>query len=98
MNRIQFWAATAFGCVAIVLVLTNAVIFSGNRSLQGEVNGRSQFVQQSAQLEGLFNEMVRALAELSARNNDDQLRALLRSIGITFTVDNQAPPAAAPKK
>jgi hypothetical protein len=91
LTRIQFWLTTALGVGAVVLALTNAVLFSRNRTLQIEVSGRAQFVQQSAQLETLFNEMVRALAELSARNNDEQLKTLLQGVGITFTLNNQSP-------
>jgi D-alanine-D-alanine ligase-like ATP-grasp enzyme len=49
-------------------------------------------VQQSLQLEGLYREIVRALAELGARNNDEQVRGLLQQHGISYTVN---PPAAA---
>jgi len=75
----------------VILAIANAVLFSRNRADQIEINGRAQFVQQSAQLENLFNEMVRALAELSARNNDEQLKALLQGVGITFTLNNPSP-------
>jgi hypothetical protein len=103
LTRIQFWLATSMGGAAIALAIANAALFTANRSLQGDINGRAQFVQQSVQLEGLFNEMVRALAELSARSNDDALKTLLQSVGITFTVNGQqpagqAPAAAAPRK
>ncbi len=92
MTRNAYWSAVALGVVAIVLAITNAALFNGNRASQADINGRAQFIQQSVQLEGLYNEMVRALAELSARNNDDQLKALLQSVGITFSV-NGAPAA-----
>jgi hypothetical protein len=82
--------------IAIILVLVDAVLFASNRSLQTEINGRAQFVQQSLQYEGLYNEMVRALAELSARTNDEHLKSLLQGVGITFTVNAPAQPA--PKK
>jgi hypothetical protein len=91
LTRIQFWLTTTLGVAAVALALTSAVLFTRNRTLQVEVSGRAQFVQQSAQLETLFNEMVRALAELSARNNDEQLKTLLQGVGITFTLNNPSP-------
>jgi translation elongation factor EF-Ts len=94
----EFRWTTALACAAIVLVIINAVLFTGNRSMQTEINGRAQFVQQSQQLEGLFNEMVRALAELSARTNDEQLKSLLQSVGISFSVNPPAPAASGAKK
>lgn len=96
LTRIQFWLTTGLGAVAIILALTNAAFVTHNRARQIEVNGRAQFVQQSAQLESLYNDMVRALAELSARNDDEQLKSLLQGVGITFTVNN--PPPAGAKK
>ena len=100
MTRIQFWLTTGLGATALVLAIANAILFSNNRAAQIEVNGRAQFVQQSVQLENLFNEMVRALAELSARNGDEQLKAVLQGVGITFTLNSSPPlqPAGAVKK
>jgi len=51
------------------------------------------------QLEGLYREIIRALAELGARNNDQDVRALLQRHGISYTVNAPAaaePAAAAP--
>ena len=80
---------------------------SMNRGLQGDINVRQQYVQQyvqqSMQLESLYREIVRALAELGARNSDQDVRALLQQQhGISYTVNAPAvpaaPAAAAPRK
>ena len=83
--------------------LANMVMFSQNRAAQAEVSGRAQYVQQAAQLEPLYREMVKALGELTVRNNDVQLRDMLAKQGITVSVNPAAPaapgpPAAEPKK
>ena len=62
------------------------------RGLRADIETRQQYVQQSLQLEGLYREIVRALAELGARNNDEQVRGLLQQHGISYTAN---PPAAA---
>ncbi len=98
MTRTQFRLTTAMAIVLIVLVIADMITFRSNRALQADLNGRAQFVQQTQQLEGLFNDMVRALADMSARTNDEQLKALLQSVGITFTVNPPAQAASAPKK
>ena len=101
MNKLQFWAATALGALCLALALTNVSLASMNRGLQGEVGMRQQYVQQSVQLEGLYREIVRALAELGARNNDQDVRALLLKHGISYTVNAPAAaagPAMAPRK
>ena len=98
MNKPQFWAATALGALCLVLALANVTMASMNRSLQGDINVRQQFVQQSVQLEGLYREIVRALAELGARHNDQDVRALLQQHGISYTVNPPAAPAATPAR
>lgn len=92
MTRTQFWIATAVALVSLLLLAVNFTLLRGNRAVQKEVAGRQQFVQQSVQLEGLYREIVRALAELAARNNDEAVRDMLGKHGITYTVN---PPAAA---
>lgn len=41
-------------------------------------------------METLYREIVRALAELAARNNDADVRAMLGRHGITYTVNAPA--------
>ena len=98
MNKPQFWAATALGALCLVLALTNVTMASMNRSLQGDIGVRQQYVQQSVQLEGLYREIVRTLAELGARNNDQDVRALLQQHGISYTVNAPSAAAAAATK
>jgi len=101
MNRIQFGTVTALASLAALAMATSVTLASMNRSLQGDIGQRQQYVQQSVQLEGLYREIVRALAELGARNNDQDVRTLLQRHGITYSVNAPAPaaPAAvAPRK
>jgi hypothetical protein len=83
---------TALGVISLVLVLANVVLFSGNRDAQGEVNMRNQYIQQSLQLEPLYQGIVRNLAEIAAKTGDAQINQLLTSQGITFNVNSQPPP------
>jgi hypothetical protein len=94
MNRVQFWTVTAVACTGLLLAAANVTLASLNRGLQGDIGVRQQYVQQSVQLEGLYREIIRALAELGARNNDQDVRALLQRHGITYTVN--APAVADP--
>jgi hypothetical protein len=96
MNSAQFWAATVLGGVCLLLAASNVALATLNRAQQAEVGQRQQYVQQSVQLEGLYREIIRALAELGARNNDAELRALLGKHGINYTVNPS--PAPAPTK
>lgn len=93
MTRTQFWIVTAVALLSLLLLAVNLSLLRGNRAMQRDVAARQQFVQQSVQLEGLYREIVRALAELAARNNDEAVRQMLARHGITYTVN---PPAAGP--
>lgn len=92
MTRTQFWITTALALLSLLLLAVNFTLLRDNRTVQKEVAARQQFLQQSVQLEGLYREIVRALAELAARNSDEAVRAMLAKHGITYTVN---PPAAA---
>jgi hypothetical protein len=95
-------AVTVIAALAVILVLTNMTLFERNRLLQAEVSTRSQYIQQTAQLEGLHREIVNAIANLSVRNKDDALRAILTEQGITINMGQTPPgaggPAQAPEK
>lgn len=91
LARWQFWVATVAALVVAVIAGYDMMMFSQNRSTQAELVGRTQYVQQSLQLEGLYRDMVKALADLSVRNQDKALSDLLASQGITV---NSPVPAA----
>ena len=95
MGTAAFWSSTTLGALCLLVVASNITLVTTNRSLQADINLRQQYVQQSVQLEGLYREIVRALAELGARNNDESVRALLQRHGISYSV-NPTPAVAAP--
>ena len=93
LARWQFWLLTLLAVASAALIGANIWRFAANRQLQAEVTQRAQYVQQTEPLEALNREIVAALAQLAVRNKDDQLRALLTSLGLTVT-ETPAPPAA----
>jgi len=95
LKKWQFWLAMGASVLACLLVLANMVLFTQNRATQQSIVTRQQYIQQSVQLEALYQQLVKGAAELAARNKDDQLRSLLNAQGITFSF-NPAPPAVAP--
>ena len=70
LARWQFHTLTVLGALALLLAVVNATLFTASREAQAEIAQRQQFIQQSAALEGLYRELVKALAELGARSND----------------------------
>lgn len=97
---LKLWQHTllnALGALALLLVVGNAVLFTQNRDAQQQVNARQQYLQQSTALEGLYRDIVKALAELAIKNNDAQLLQMLASQGINVSVNAPAPvPAPVP--
>lgn len=92
MTRMQFWLTTALGIACLLLVSINIVLVRDNQATRNDISLRQQYVQQSVQLEGLYREIVRSLAELAARNKDADVTAMLQRHGISFNV---APAGAA---
>jgi hypothetical protein len=98
LKKNQFQILTGLAAIGLLLVIANMILFSQNRVAQAEVAQRAQFIQQSAQLEPLFREMVKALGELTVRNSDTQIRDMLAKQGITVNIPApQPPPAPAPE-
>ncbi len=100
LKKFEFWILTVLALVGAVLAGTNMMLFQANRVAQVDVAGRQQYVAQSVQLEGLYREMVKALADLAIKTQDGDVRTLLAGQGITISVAPTPPPAApeAPKK
>ena len=87
----QYRCLLIFGALAVVLVFVNAGLVLSNRAQQVEINQRQMFLQQTATLDTLYREMVKALADLALRNGDNRVLETLSSLGITVTVN---PPSA----
>lgn len=90
----QFATLIALGILALLLAVSNAVVFSLNRDAQAEINARQQYLQQTGSLEGLYRDIVKALAELAVKNNDPQLLQMLAAQGINVSFTPAAPPSA----
>jgi hypothetical protein len=94
LYKSQFWILTILALLAAVFSIANMILYHNNRSTQLEVSGRQQYIQQSIQLQVLYNEMVRALADLAMRNQDAELASLLKSQGIAISGSPRPSPPA----
>jgi hypothetical protein len=90
LSRLQFNVVIMLAVATLALVAANMVLFSRNRAQQQEINDRQLYIQQTAQLESLYQQLIRAVAELSARNNDAALGSVLSRQGITFSATPNA--------
>ena len=90
VSAAKVWLLTAMGAVALVLVVVNISLTLSNSDLRAQVNERQKFINQSIQLSQLHNQLVRGLATLAARSNDQQLREVLEQQGISFTLGDKS--------
>jgi hypothetical protein len=88
LARWQTWVIVA-AALAPVFAVGDLLLFERNRALQVQVSGRQAMLQRAGQLEILHRELVNAIAQLAARNNDAALRAVLEQAPAP-----SAPPAA----
>ena len=98
MTRIQYWIVTILAATSFAAMVANITLGYNNGAARTDVTQRQQFVQQSTQLEGLYREIIRALAELGARNNDGDVKAMLQKHGITYNVNAPTPSAPPVRK
>jgi hypothetical protein len=85
---------TILAGLLLLLVLAGILLNLGNQSLRVDVSERQQFIAQSMQLEGLHREIITTLITAALKTNDEKLKGLLSSQGISFGVEPE--PATRP--
>src|SRR5262245_33280721 len=98
-NAPTLWSRvlTLLALVAAVLVVVHMFFVDANQKRNREVAQREQFIVQTAQVQGIAKEIVTARANLAVKNNDEQLKQLLASHGITYSVASSGPADGAKK-
>ena len=81
------WGVAVIAVIALGFVAANIFLHRTNLALQEELAQRQQFINESIRLSRLNTELVQALATVAAQTNDQVIRDLLASHGITFTVN-----------
>lgn len=95
LTKLQFNVLMLLCVLAVALAVANGVLFTKNRAEQAALAQRQQFVQQTVPLEGLYREIVKALADLAVKANDKAVLDMLGAQGISVTVNAPDP---APRK
>ena len=88
LNKTEFRVTTGLSMLGLALVVANAALIESNRTAQVDLSTRNQYVQQSVQLEPIYQALVRGLADVAAKG-DAQIGTLLSSLGITFTAQRK---------
>jgi hypothetical protein len=96
LSKFQFNVLTALGAAALLLVLFNSVLFTLNRDAQSDLNRQQQFIQQTVPLEGLYRDIVKALAETAVKGNDRKVLDMLAAQGLNVSVHKPTATPAEP--
>lgn len=89
-----YWMTVGLASLAVALVVAYMILVQDNRRVQGDVNRRQQFINQSIQLGRINEALIRALATTAVNNKDDKLRDLLAENGISINAAGEPVPAA----
>ena len=87
LSKWQHTLLVGLGALALLLVVANGVLFAQNRSAQATLSQRQAFVQQTVPLEGLYNDIVKTLAQMGVKGNDREVLNMLAAQGLTVTVN-----------
>jgi hypothetical protein len=88
-----FWSRV-FGVLAFITCIfvgINMYLFKGIQGLQRQLAERQQLITQTTQAQELARELVGAMTNLAAKNNDGQLKQLLAAHGISLSADSSTP-------
>jgi hypothetical protein len=83
-------APSILAVVALLLGLCNVALLVTNRHLRQQTIEQGQFLQQTAQLGGIRDNLVRLIARGALEDNDLALRDLLTSNGYHIEAGNPA--------
>ena len=96
LSKWQFNLLTALGAAALLLVAVNMGLSTLTRNMQIALNQQQAFIQQTVPLEGLYRDIVKALAEMAVKGNDRQVLDMLSAQGLNVSVNSPAIVPAAP--
>jgi Tfp pilus assembly protein PilV len=88
--------AIFFGVAALILALGDLALVIINRSARRETDEQRQFIQQTAQLNGISETLIRQIARAAVEDKDEQLRDLLISQGFHIHTEGPTPTATQP--
>lgn len=86
LGRIYIQGALIGAAITVVMCVADGVFFFNNQSLQTEVDQRQKFINDSANLARLSENLTKALASSAYTHNDDAIRQMLHDLGIDYTV------------
>lgn len=81
--RAVFWGATGLSVLALVMLVVNIVVISGNQARQAEINQRAQTISEIVQRSRNVP-LIRDLVVAAQKEPNAKIRGLLAKYGIAF--------------
>ncbi|MDD2325953.1 MAG: hypothetical protein PHW63_08145 [Alphaproteobacteria bacterium] len=83
-DKILYWVTTISSGLALILLIINLTMISGNQSIQGDINQKQMVINTAQTVAVLNKQLSEALYSASVKNNDESLRELLTTQGFTL--------------
>jgi hypothetical protein len=95
--RAVFWGTTGLSVLALVMLVVNIVVISGNQARQAEINQRTQTISEIVQRSRNVP-LIRDLVIAAQKEPNAKIRGLLAKYGIAFapTLPDSAPASTEP--
>jgi hypothetical protein len=90
------WSAIGLGAVALLLALSDLALVLVDRGVRRETDEQRRFIEQTAQLNGIRDNLVRQIARAAIEEKDQALRDLLVSNGFRIQTEPTATAAPSP--
>ena len=91
-DKILYWVTTVSSGLALILLITNLTMISGNQSIQGDITQKQTVINTAQTVASLNKQLSEALYAEALKNNDQKITELLTSQGFTLPTkqDKQA--------
>ncbi len=90
-EKMFYWGSLLVSAVALVLLVINISVISGNRAIQAEVNQRQAMINEGSRYAQLNQVLLQAIAEGAVKNQNANLKGLLASQGFTLRETPEKP-------
>jgi hypothetical protein len=87
----RFWSVTVLGVLALLVAAGDMALVLTDRTLRRQTDEQREFVQQTAQLNGVSENLIRLIARAAVEDKDQALHDLLVREGFHFQADTPAP-------
>ena len=86
------WLLAILAALCLGLNVYNTIAADQLRSLRGEVQQRQAYLTQGLRMRQVNNQLINALANVAASQDDEAIRQMLASEGVTYSVNEGSAP------